>query len=122
MGALSLPQLGKPGEHLCLVSSILGWSFLPGSVLGDEGIGEDDKLSRDRDESDLGFFATLPQASVKRLQSGVPLTSADGGEVEHSAEGGATSPNNAFAVVFARLVGDRRKASEHGDLLVRQRA
>jgi hypothetical protein len=68
---------GWEGEHLCLVSSILGWNFLPGSVFGDEGIGEDDELSRDRDESDLGFFAIVPQALVKRLQSGVAAT---GGE------------------------------------------
>ena len=94
--------------------------FLPSSILGNKGVGEDDELSGDCDESDLGFFAILHQPIVKWLERGVPLLGTDGGEIKHSSHRCPTSPDNPFAIMFAGAVGDRCEAGEHGDPFVGQ--
>ena len=51
----------KPVHQMCGMVEHLYWkssmSWLPGSVFLDEDVGEDDELSHDRGDSDLGFLA-----------------------------------------------------------------
>jgi hypothetical protein len=89
----------------------------PGSILADEGIGEDSKLSCDGDEGKLWWFSGGGHALVESFHVGIEAPCGEGGEIEDPTDVGATAPDDADTVALAGLVGDRRQAREHGDLL-----
>src|SRR5688572_24660437 len=70
------------GEHLCCQSSIFWRLQLPGSILADERIGEDDELAGNRDEGGLGRFASGSQPLVEGADVGIKPGCREGGEIE----------------------------------------
>ena len=67
-------------------------AWLPSSILADEGIGEDDELSGDRDEDDFWGFSTGCEALMEGLHFGIEAAGAERGEIENAAHGWASAP------------------------------
>src|SRR3974390_2190001 len=89
---------------------------LPHAILADQGVGEDDELAGDGDEGGLWRFAGGSQALVEGAHIGIEARGAEGGEIEDAAHAGAAAEDDASAVAFSRLIGDRREAGEHSAL------
>ena len=81
---------------------------LPGAVLRDEGVGEDDELSHDGDEGDLWLFSCGAEAAVDDLEVWVEAGRGEGGHVEGAAQLRASAANMTGADLFAAVAGDRR--------------
>jgi len=86
--------------------------WLPGAILFDEGVGEDDELSHDRGGGDFGFFAGVREPIVVVAQLRVAPGRGDGCEIEAGSHERAPAPDMALAGLGAAVAGQRRKAGE----------
>ncbi len=68
------------------VSSLMSGTRLPGSVVADEDVGEDDELAHHRDERELGGLALGAEAVVDDLEVRVAARRRMGRQVERPAE------------------------------------
>src|SRR6202020_2440904 len=89
---------------------------LPGSVFADEGVCQDHELSGDGDDGGLGRLSLCDEALEEGLESGIETRCGECSQVEDTAHGGPSSPDDAHSFTLARVVGDRREAGQQGDL------
>ena len=90
-------------EHLCLELRV---TRLPEAVLCDEGVGEDDELSHDGDEGDLGLFSCGAELVIDGLEVWIAARGGKGGHVEGAAQLRASAADMAGAGLFAAIAGD----------------
>ncbi|QCI68013.1 enoyl-CoA hydratase/isomerase family protein [Phreatobacter stygius] len=103
----SVKAVTLTGEHLCFGSSLF-WSVSgPSAVLSDKGVGEDDELSSHGDEGAFGLLALGDQAVVETFHVGVAARGRERRQVENAAHPGASAPDDADALSFTRIIGDR---------------
>lgn len=76
----------RAGEHLCWQSSIFGRDRLPGPVLSDKGICQQDEFSGDGDECGFGSFPIGQETAVESLHVAAALGSTEGCEIEHDGQ------------------------------------
>jgi hypothetical protein len=103
---------GFSEEHLCLASSVI---WLPGAVLCDEGVGEDDELSHDGDEGDLGLFSCGAESVIDGLEVWIAARGGKGGHGEGAAQLRASAADMAGAGLLVRERADFGKADDQGD-------
>src|ERR1700738_252034 len=97
-------------------------AHLPSSILADQGICEDRELSSDGDKGDFRWLSAGPETPVEGLHVGIEASGAEGCEIENTAHGRSSAPDDANAIALARLICDRGEAGEHADLLGGQAA
>src|ERR1700704_5379409 len=76
------PARGDPGEHLCWLSSTFWSLFLPETIGSDEGVGEDNELAGDGDESLLFGLSVCGQALEESLHGLIEALGGDGSQIE----------------------------------------
>ena len=87
----------------------------PKLVFGEQGIGEDDELSHDSGQCDLGLFAVFAQSFVEHREVGIMACGGKRGPVEGAAGVGAAALDVALACGVAAVVGERRDTGQAGD-------
>src|SRR5882762_3624527 len=100
------------GEHLCLWSSAM---IDPRPIFLEQGVGQDDKLSHDCGECELGFFAVFEQAVVEDAEVWIVSGSGEGGPVESAARIGPAALDVALSSDVAAVVGEWGEACQAGD-------
>lgn len=95
---------------------------LPDSVLGDEGVCENEELSHDCGEGDLGLFSACDHAIVEDLELWIASGGGEGGHVEGAPQIWAPALDVTGAGMFAAVAGNGSQACDHGGLLGRQGA
>ena len=71
--------------------SLMSGTMLPGAVVANEDVGEDDELAHDRDEGDLGGFSGGPHGLVVGPEVWVVAGCDEGAHVESGAHAGAST-------------------------------
>ena len=69
-------------------------------------------------DGDLPRFASLDQALVQLFDDGIEPDGAEGGHVQHCADGGSATPDAAFATPAATIPIERCDADQCTELLV----
>src|SRR5215471_10269922 len=97
------------------MSSMFRRVRLPGPVLVDERVGQDNKLSCHSDEGGFGCFAVVNQAFIEVFGSGIEAFCGEGGEIEDTPQGRPSAPNDTTPIALAGVIGDRSKPRQHGN-------
>ena len=83
----------------------------------DEGVGEDDELSHDGDEGDLGLFSCGAESVIDGLEVWIAARGGKGGHGEGAAQLRASAADMAGAGLLAAIAGDGGEAGDHGGLV-----
>src|SRR6202521_2914997 len=106
------------GEHLCWLSSTF-WSLcLPETIGADEGVGEDNELTGDGDESLLFGLSVCGQALEESLHGLIEALGGDGSQIEDVTDDLTPAADVACATAIAGIIGPGCEAAERGNLLV----
>jgi hypothetical protein len=89
---------------------------LPGDFFSGDGVEDDEELSGDGDEGELGRLAGLAQALVEGAQDGVEARAVHGREVERGADGGPAPADVAHPAQLPAVAGEGSDADQGGDL------
>jgi len=81
----------------------------------EQGIGQDEELSSNGDESDSGSFATCLERGVEAFHGGAVADGGDGGLVECHADFGTTAADMSDAAGGSAVVGEGSEADEGSD-------
>src|ERR1700674_5577268 len=116
------PQAGEgrvgAGEHLCWLSSTFWSLFLPETIGADEGVGEDNELAGDGDESLLFGLSVCGQALEESLHGLIEALGGDGSQIEDVTDDLTPAADVACATAIAGIIGPGCEAAERGNLLV----
>ena len=105
------------GFHCPLTSTdTTGVERGPFSQAADEGVGEDEKLSHDCHDGDLGGFSGFDHSLVFGLEFGVQSDGVEGGHVESLSGSWAPAPDGSLRMGLAAVPWDRRQTYEAGGL------
>src|SRR5687768_12748684 len=87
------------------------------SILGDEGVGEDEQFSHYCSDGDFGRFTVLSEPLVEELEVGVAAGGGERGHVEGLAQMRPSTADVAQAMSIAAVAREGRETGESGDLL-----
>ena len=91
-------------------------------MVAQQGVGQDQQLSHDGGEGDLGRLTGGSERVVLGLQVGVEADGDQGRHVDGLAQAGASAADEALAAVLAGVTGDGRETGEAGGAAVLQGA
>jgi hypothetical protein len=89
---------------------------LPGSILADDGVGENCELSHDGGDGDFGLFSAGHEMIVEGFQVRIVPSGAVGWHMESGPDVGPSASDSAGFAALAAVVGDGGEADDHGDL------